>query len=211
MSSIPTPEGMAGFLSRLGISKDTAYFMGKRPLKDRRIIPVPPATVLSVSEQFYEFNAPIETVYAAYTKTPPSQVWPESRILYRAAFFPPYDEPWDGKTEWPGLAMGMRLFCDLKVFPPSSLLTIYVGVEVTGLEENTCIRYEYLEDSVTMGYNEVRLSGNGPNSTRVHHRSEYRGTSFRDRLLMPVMQEYLHVGFVDALHGGVQKRVEKAG
>jgi hypothetical protein len=195
------------FLSQVGISKDAAYFSRKKPLGQRSIMPMPADSELSISEQFYRIQAPIQDVFSAYTMTPPAEVWPAQRIVYHSLWAPPYAQPWDDSQQWPGLQLGMKLICDLKVIPPFTALRIYVGVEVTRIETDRCIRYDYLEDSVTVGYNEIRFIAESDGSTRLHHYSEYRGTSLRDRLLMPLMQNYLHVGFVDALHMGMAAKI----
>ena len=200
---------LSQLLSRTGISRDITYFERKRPLAQREIMPSNDFA-LDVSEQFYQLNAPIEAVFNAYAHTPPAQVWPASRVVYHSVWFPPYDKAWQEEDVWPGIQEGMKLFCDLKVLPPYGALRIYVGVQVTRVEPLSCIRYDYLEDSVTIGYNELRFSSESGGTTKLHHLSEYRGTTLRDRVLMPLMQEYLHVGFVHALHRGMAAKIERS-
>jgi hypothetical protein len=182
------------------IQRDVAYFARQGPLERRRVIPTA-GQLLAISEQRFVIERGISDVFAAYRAAPPDRLWPRERISYRQAFLP------DGtrRDDYPELEVGMKLFCDLKFL---EVIRIMVGVEVTKIEPEREIRYDYLEGAVTMGWNSVCFEPDGPARTRVRHYSEYRGTSWRDRLLMPLLQPYLHVGFVNALHRNMKTLIE---
>ena len=198
----------AALLSRLGINRDTAWFARRKNLAHSPIVPSDGMS-LSMSEQFYVVHAPVRAVFDEYVAAPPFEVWPKERIEFRFAYAPGGDVRLEPTQPWPGLQEGMRLFADLKVWPLQAM-QLMVGVEITRVQADREIRYDYLDGSVTLGFNRMRFEADAddPRATHVHHYSEYRGTSLRDRLLMPLLQPVLHVGFVNAMHYGMRARIE---
>lgn len=190
------------------LSRDVAWFDRRRSLVALPVVPTLGAR-LAVSAQRYEIAAPLARVFEAYVSAPPAEVWPADRIAFRCAFAPGSSTRIGPDDPWPGLAVGTKLFADLAVLPGRSLLAIMVGVEVTRVEPLREIRYDYLEGAVTRGWNAMLFTPVSHGVTRVDHVSHYRGTSALDRLLMPLLQPVLHVGFVDALHARMKARIEK--
>jgi hypothetical protein len=205
---------LSSLFAHLTLSRDTRYFerVLSNDLAELPIHAVSPydKARLSWSVQRYSIDAPVAKVFAAYLLSPPSEAWPRDRFAFRFAVRANGVRIAPGDA-WPGLEVGMKIFGDLLVDPPRGRLRIMVPVVVTRVAPPNIVRYEYLENAVTMGHNEI-LFTEEPDCprTRVCHTSEYRGTSPFARLLMPVMQRRLHVGFVDAMHGGMKRRLEGA-
>jgi hypothetical protein len=198
-----------------GLCRDLAYFDARVSLNDLPIIPVGPDERLPVSEQKYSIHGPLDTVFDAYRCAEPHEMWPRDRITFRFCTLPGSDKRHGPEGEIPPIEEGMKVFCDLKVKPLDRYLAIMVGVAVTRVETNREIRYDYLEGSVTRGFNSMRFheetNDRGERVTHIHHYSEYQATSRRLQLFFPIMQPLLHVGFVNALHHGMKERIESVG
>jgi hypothetical protein len=199
-----------GLIERLGINADTAAFARRGPLHERQVIPLSASRKPAVSEQRYTIDRPLAEVFHAYRTADSSSIWPRERIQYRCAYLPGSTEPLLAHESFGGLQVGMKFFGDLLVHPFPERLRLMVGVEVTKIAAERELRYDYLDGSVTAGWNSVFFAADGAGATRIHHYSEYIGTSFLHRALMPIFQPILHVGFVDALHGGMKRRIEAA-
>jgi hypothetical protein len=202
------------FLAWIGVTRNLAWFDQRVTLEDAEIIGRSSEVKLKVSEQYYQINAPIEAVYQAYTTGRPTDLWPEKWIIFHFLLLP-NSRARKGIEDFPKTTVvGSRVFVELLCRPLHRWLKLMVGVEVTALEEEHQLRYDYLEGSVTMGYNIIffkELSGDsGERYTQIHHYSEYRGTSLLLRLIMPLFQKSLHVGFVDALHTGMKEKIERS-
>jgi hypothetical protein len=195
-----------------GLCQDLDYFDARVSLTDLPVIPVAPDERLAVSEQHFSIHAPVETVFEAYRCADPHDMWPRDRITFRFCTLPGSDNRYGPDGEVPAIQVGMKAFCDLKVKPFGRHLAIMVGVAVTRVETNREIRYDYLEKSVTRGFNSMRFhqesDENGQPITFIHHYSEYEATSRLLKLVFPIMQPILHVGFVNALHHGMKQRIE---
>jgi len=195
-----------------GLCRNLDYFDTRVSLHELPIIPIDPNESAPVSEQHYTIRAPLETVFEAYRCADPHDMWPSERITFRFCTLPGSNKRYEPDGDVPPIQEGMKAFCDLKALPLDRYLSIMVGVAVTRVEKNWEIRYDYLEGSVIRGYNSMRFreetDPNGQPVTAIHHYSEYQATSRRLKLLFPVMQPLLHVGFVNALHHGMKQRIE---
>ena len=203
---------LKGLMAGLGLARDLAWFDRRVVLEDQEIDPVPEGTGLKVSEQHYTVAAPLQAVFDAYLHAQPDEAWPAEWIRFHFALLPGSRERLDADNYPGALPVGSRVFVELKCRPLQRWLCLMVGVEVTRIDPGREIRYEYLEGSVTMGHNsmffEAAEDEDGQPCTRIHHYSEYRGTSLLLRTVMPLFQPTMHVGFVDALHRGMKERIE---
>ena len=205
---------LKGLMAWLGLARDLAWFDRRMVLEDQGIAPIPEGAPLKVSEQRYTVAAPLQEVFDAYLHAQPDEAWPIEWIRFHFALLPGSRQRLDA-DRYPGaLPVGSRVFVELKCRPLHRWLCLMVGIEVTRIDPGREIRYEYLEGSVTMGHNsmffEAAEDASGRPYTRIHHASEYLGTSSLLRLVMPFFQPMLHVGFVDALHHGMKARIEAA-
>jgi|GEM_PF-3843654 len=199
-------------LAWLGITRDLAWFDRRIQLEKQEIIAIPIGAKLKVSEQFYQIEAPIGDVYSAYIRAKPADLWPKKWIVFHFLLLPNSTERKNAAQYPCPLPIGSRVFVELLCRPLHRWLRLMVGVQVTELSHNHSLRYDYLEGSVTMGYNRIQFTEfireNGTVYTQIHHYSEYLGTSALLRIIMPFFQKSLHVGFVDALHSGMKNTIE---
>ncbi len=205
---------LKGLMARLGLARDLAWFDRRMSLEDLGIAPVPVGDRLKVSEQRYTIAAPLQMVFDAYLHARPDEVWPTEWVQFHFTLLPGSRQRL-GVESYPAvLPLGSRVFVELKCRPLHRWLCLMVGVEVTQIEPERQIRYDYLEGSVTLGHNSIFFEAGederGQPCTRIHQYSEYLGTSPLLRTVMPLFQPMLHVGFVNALHHGMKKRIEAA-
>jgi len=200
------------FLAWIGATRDLSWFDQRMTLEDLNIIHIPAGTTLKVSEQYYQIEAPLETVYHAYTHAKATDLWPTEWIKFHFILVPDSKERLDSTRYPTPIPLGSKVFVELLCRPLHRWLKLMVGVQVTELVENRQLRYDYLEGAVTMGHNIVRFHAktkdDGTTYTQVHHYSEYLGTSPLLRIIMPLFQKRLHGGFVDALHHGMKRNIE---
>jgi len=202
---------LAKFLALIGLTRNLAWFDKRMVLEDLKIIPIPPGKKLKVSEQYYKIDAPLADVYEAYINARPEDMWPEEWILFHFLIAPNSKERLSSDNFPTPIQVGSRAFVELLCRPMHRWLKLMVAVEVTELKKNETLRYDYMEGCVTKGWNIIHFreehDSSGNPQTLIHHRSEYLGTSTLIRMSMPFFQKKLHVGFVDALHGGMTKLI----
>lgn len=154
----------------------------------------------------YLIDAPRSRVFQIYLQSHPAETWPEAMVRFWAA------RTVDGRIvladdPWPTMAVGTRVCCGLRLLTPTDGFNVWTGVEVTAIEPERRLRYEYLEGSTTAGSNEVRFDERG-GQTLVTHRSEYCGATRLEHALIPLLEERFHGGFVDGMHAGLKRRCE---
>ena len=146
----------------------------------------------------YEVHAPLDLVFGTYVSTHPAVGWPGRWVRFWAAC------SGDGgrvlaSDPWPGMSVGMKLCCGLRLLTPTDAFNVWTGVQVTEIEPRRRLRYEYLEGSTTAGVNQVTFQASGAR-TRVSHRSEYCGATRLEHALLPWLEARYHAGFVDGMH-----------
>src|SRR5438105_4986413 len=107
-----------------------------------------------------------EQVWRALTKVDPARVWHSSFIQFQYAV--------DAAGEkirpsfWPGLEPGQKLFIDLKGVPPTGIVKVGLGLQITRVDpKKREIRFEYIDPSPSVGEQRIKLEADGHGGTKI--------------------------------------------
>ena|GEM_PF-3929533 len=119
-------------------------------------------------------NAPIAEVWQFYMHTSMKAVWTSKKIQYGFSVGPDRLAVID-ESAWPGLEVGTRFFMDIFAEPTGWLCKMGFGIEITEIQPEKLIKYEYLDFSPAYGEQWLTFAEVGPRQTRVHFQTRYLG------------------------------------
>ena len=151
----------------------------------------------------WTFRLPLEQVWKIYTETPLKKIWKSNTIIYAFSLDPGASKPLD-QNQVPDkstLQVGSRFFLNIHGEPLGLICNLGMGAEVTEIEYQKKIKFEYLDFSPSYGVQVIYFEAVDPETTRVTHMTKYQGKNeFIDSMYM-----MFHKEAISQLHEAAQK------
>lgn len=120
-------------------------------------------------------DAPLSEVWQTYLHTPMKTVWTSTKIQYGFAATPDHRSFIEDEESWPGLDVGTRFYMNILGEPTGYFCKMGFGIEITEIQPEKLIKYEYLDFSPAYGEQWLTFEAVGANQTRVHFQTKYLG------------------------------------
>lgn len=148
-------------------------------------------------------DAPLSEVWQFYLHTPMRTVWTSEKIKYGFSVGPDHQAVID-ESKWPGLEVGTRFYLDILAEPTGYIWRIGFGIEITEIQPEKLIKYEYLDFSPAYGEQWLTFEAVGEQQTRVRFLTRYLG---KDRLMDYQYMSY-HQEAISSFQNSVKKIIE---